>query len=776
MDLGYSKDDVQATLLAALLHDIGKFEQRSMTQRIKHPKVGGEFILRTMGKEWEKVANIILAHHDPSSYSQEAELAKIVAIADHLSAAEREKTSDEPKNPRDYFLHSIFSKLMIEDQEGEKRSYKNSPAVFPLRQLTPDLRVCFPETNSKGAFDNRERNIQQYRSLWHDFEREFQSIDFEGTIDFQSNDYIITSILSLLEKYTTFVPSATYRSAPDISLFLHVKSTAALAACIMSQVARADIGNLHEEVTKRNFKDASREELFRLLLCDLSGIQNFLYSVPSERALKNLKGRSVYVQLLSESLARFILKRYSKSNPKSYPLPITNIIFVGGGNFYLLLPARAVDIEQLKQDVSLLLDEREESGIMPIIDSVLLTPRDFLENKFGEKWHEVHKRVAVEKRRKGRYFLLDKERSSRFLLSLEKEYPNGRGSFSGEDYEELARKVTNARWLYLPSSVAAIREQKGTKLLETVWVFERDKNSSRKGFSVNNYHEIDGNCQGYYRIANHTAPGKEHEWSATLEDLAERCETGKKTWGVIRADVDNLGELFRKGLDKVTISRIATLSNMFSLFFSSHLQTILQREKYENKSIVVYSGGDDLFIIGSWDILVDLAYDIRTDFQRFTGRDDITLSAAIYVSATAKYPVIEAAKAAGEMLKKAKEAGKNRVCFLDDTPLTWEELDEVRKVKDQILMWLASTGGDVRETRSLLRILRESLSYESGEERSLSHIYRFVYSIKRWVERQKNFPQEQLSDLRNTFIIDYQFKKNLSYSVRWAELLTRQES
>ena len=767
MELSYKKDDIQSAVLAALLHDVGKFQQRSMTHQRKHPEMGRKFILRTMGSSWEKVANIVSAHHDPSSYSQGEELTKLVAVADWLSASERENLKKEEEKDREdvrsYFIHSIFSKLLIDGKH-----YRKKPAIYPLQGLSNSLEDCFPvDYGLKGAGEKRV-NISKYKKLWDSFESEFKNIDFNSVIDFKSNDSIITSILALLEKYTTFIPSAAYKSNPDISLFLHSKSVGALASCLLNQIPLEDIDKYYQEIKNHNYKEFARKNIFRLLLCDLSGIQDFLYAIPPEHALKNLKGRSAYIQLLSESIARYILSRYN--------LPVINILFIGGGNFYLLLPTQADDMAQLKKEVADFLFEKEKIDVFPAIESVLLSPVDFLQGKLGEKWFEVNKKVAIEKRRKNKFVFADEVKSSSFLNSLE-----GSRNDNSHKYEKIAKQIPNADWLYLGTSTSD-----GIKIIDTIWSFTKEKDENKNGFSINKYIKIDKNCKGHYRLANHTASDEVEQRAATLEDLANRCDAGKKTWGVIRADVDHLGKIFREGLNEdtedteeanlISISRITTLSNMFSIFFSSHLQSILQKEEYREKTVIVYSGGDDLFIIGAWDILVDLMYDIRTDFQKFTFRNDITFSAAIYIAPSAKFPVIEAAKEAGRMLKKAKDAGRNRICFIDDKPLTWGELDEIRDVKQQILSWIDKPSDSSGEARSLIRILKESLNYNDGDEKDLSHIYRFMYSIKRWTERQKFIKDDDLTDLRNTFVIDYKFRENLIYAVRWAELLKRQET
>ena len=68
----------------------------------------------------------------------------------------------------------------------------------------------------------------------------------------------------------------------------------------------------------------------------------------------------------------------------------------------------------------------------------------------------------------------------------------------------------------------------------------------------------------------------------TFEDLAY-VSCGIKRLGILRADVDNLGQAFVKGFESkkhgnqyVTISRTATFSRKLSIFFKRHINTLLE--------------------------------------------------------------------------------------------------------------------------------------------------------------------------------------------------------
>lgn len=67
----------------------------------------------------------------------------------------------------------------------------------------------------------------------------------------------------------------------------------------------------------------------------------------------------------------------------------------------------------------------------------------------------------------------------------------------------------------------------------------------------------------------------------SFEELAKTSE-GIQRIGVLRADVDNLGQTFVGGFDNkyTTISRTAALSRQLSLFFKLHINYLLQNPEY----------------------------------------------------------------------------------------------------------------------------------------------------------------------------------------------------
>ena len=138
--------------------------------------------------------------------------------------------------------------------------------------------------------------------------------------------------------------------------------------------------------------------------------------------------------------------------------------------------------------------------------------------------------------------------------------------------------------------------------------------------------------------------------------------------GYLRMDVDRLGQIFAKGLgDHYSLPRLAGLSRQMSYFFKSYLNS-LAADRHRNLHdsvqrltegdrphlLFIYAGGDDLFVSGAWHHVVDFAFDVYQCFRAYTGNHpQITLSGGLSL-AGGKYPLYQAAAAAGELEDAAK--------------------------------------------------------------------------------------------------------------------------
>ncbi len=197
-----------------------------------------------------------------------------------------------------------------------------------------------------------------------------------------------------------------------------------------------------------------------------------------------------------------------------------------------------------------------------------------------------------------------------------------------------------------------------------------------------------GNDYPIIRLRHNEAPKTFSEMAGMKEDdreyESEFQELKFKRYAVLRMDVDNLGSIFQKSLSgDVNFARYATLSRSLDVFFKGKLNE-LWKNGFSDDTQIIYAGGDDLFIVGRWDKIIDFAEKIRSEFRNYVGRNDIGISAGIAV-VSPKFPIAKAAQMAGDAEKEAKKHGegkKNAVCFLGETVSWHEEFDFVRSLKN----------------------------------------------------------------------------------------------
>ena len=193
------------------------------------------------------------------------------------------------------------------------------------------------------------------------------------------------------------------------------------------------------------------------------------------------------------------------------------------------------------------------------------------------------------------------------------------------------------------------------------------------------------------------------------ENLIEFKNLVKKSKGierlaVFRADVDNLGTLFQSGFEdkaskepykNVTLSKSVVLSRYLSDFFKRKINLILEKNKAakdsntifkkycdiicENNSnprdiVIVYSGGDDVFAIGTWNDIIEFSIDLRNAFKEFTN-DKITLSAGIGFFSE-NFPIHQMAEKTGNLESLAKANKDSTGKIIKDSVALFGEINE----------------------------------------------------------------------------------------------------
>ena len=789
---------VHLKALAGLLHDVGKLAQRAGWQTGKHTEIGSEFVSRYVPEDWCGHLYPVMGHHDKplADYAT-----KVVSLSDRLSAAEREGQDKSSERQ----LLSILSRVGEEGIPRERRYF------WPLSSLELTEVTIFPaEAVSKDQED------EAYRALWD---------GFVGTVEklpTGSLPVYLEGMYYALQRFSWCVPGAYYRSQPDVSLFDHSRTTAALAACL---------DGIEEERIDDLLAGKRQEEPVALLVGgDISGVQNFIYTITARGAAKGLRGRSFYLEMLTEAVTRYLLRKLD--------LPITNLLYAGGGHFYLLAPPEiAEQLKALRADVSRKLLDHHGGDLYLALGWTRVSAAEFDRERFSEKWREVSQAMNAAKRQ--RFAELDDAES----LCDQVFGPVGEGGdktgecqvchydgpvsveHKGNDderrvcnlcqsLEELGTDLRDADYLLLGEVEMVDTERAGYRealrafglavsfltpdgrsigrqpadtqraillaLRDTSNVVEVAARVAQDGFPV---------APGARYTANVTP--RKGDRIATFEDLQD-VSRGVRRLGVLRMDVDDLGDLFKWGMqDEGTLSRVASLSFTLSLFFEGWVGECCRQvnAKGPDKVYAIYSGGDDLFIVGAWDELPGLADTIRRDLARFAGQNpDVHISGGLTLHA-GKYPLYQAAHDADHALDTAKDLlrpdgghAKDAFHFLGLT-IPWEHFDDLQGEQERLLQLVtAKEEGGLDVDRALLRTLIKlyvhfaDAVHEHGKPVWGPWMWQGAYFLKRMEGRYQDNAQAEVKRIREALKEnDFRYIETLGPAARWVELLMRKE-
>ena len=779
----------------ALLHDIGKVCYRAMNKRINHSKLGGDFLEQYLksNEETERLLNCVRYHH--KDYLQKAKLDKndlayIVYEADNIASGmdRRENEGEEKGFDPKLNLDSIFS-VFYSDKEIQVAN------KYPLIYKDINKAFNYPQKDISLATNSN------YEALLNKIKSHFITKDI--------NQISINQLLQILEEGFSYVPSSTNRAEVcDISLYVHSKITSAVASCMKLYFDEQQIQDYKKYCFNSGSKIFRNEKIYLLISGDISGIQDFIYTIPSKGALKTLRGRSLYIDLLLEEFIDEYLEQIGLSR--------ANVLYSGGGHFYILAPniedtKKAIDKLQAKMNRWLieniginlylaigtaecsannLMKSEAQGNLFAIVNKKLKDDKtiryskdeDFLEHIFNvEKEEDTAKKECnichnlVDKLWK---YNSDEEIACEFCLNLYK---------LGQDIltQDLVFVISEEK---IDGGIKIFGKDKDLYMyavnIEDIDMF---KGKILRIYSKNNLLENDLAIRLY--LADYSAKNENDE-VMTFDDLAKsscKIDKGIKRLGVLRLDVDDLGIAFSSGFvsdkDKIednlryaTLSRYADLSKDISMFFKVAINKICAGDltgcvDFEEKAFnifgiakapkrkvnIIYAGGDDLFLVGAWDEVLEVAIDINRAFKQFTN-GKLTLSAGMAMFSPT-YPISKMAEIAGLLVQMSKNRkDKNSIALFGmETNLkangqleckhiyTWADFEmKVCKEKMNYLLARLSFDGDkfnkLSVGKSLIYRLMDLIQLADEDKLNIA---RFAYVLARMQPKQDKDEQKR---------------------------------
>jgi CRISPR-associated protein Csm1 len=279
-------------------------------------------------------------------------------------------------------------------------------------------------------------------------------------------------------------------------------------------------------------------------------------------------------------------------------------------------------------------------------------------------------------------------------------------------------------------------------------------------------------------LARHAAPSDDGKNIAPVQTLARRAQ-GRSIWGVLRGDVDNFGLRLRR---VHSIEEHVPLSVLYKQFFAGELEVLCSLPEFWRKVSVIYSGGDDFAVYGSWDALIGLAREMQRLFHRFTeenlkdypGAEGKTISMAIALAPETYYPLATVYEDAGRNLDLAKAADKDCIYLLGRI-LEWRHLNDAAELKDTVTRLIH----DFRMSKQFLYQLRSFYrreAYAEGEA-ATERTWRFQRRFNRILSGTRD---REFQKLRSHIINEIVGKKSAEVKLRpaglvaleWARLVT----
>lgn len=749
--------------LAALLHGIVNLWEK--TQKGLYQK----FIIPYIKSNFPQLADASFFTNPYFSENNEVADLRIVVDQAYSLAVGLDGLKLPEKDNYTQYLGTVTEGISITDdrdsgkKEDERYFYKPEPLSIK--------KTSFPEKLSAPISETA------YKSLWNKFIEEYEkapSGNFQVHFD---------TLTHLLHKFTWGVTDG-YNN----SLYDHCRIASALAVAI------------YESKQKNAIDD---KELL-LISGDISGIQNFIYNPAFngqevyDGVAGRLRGRSFYLNLLLKTLADYLIEKLD--------LYSVNIVWATGGHFLIIAPNTFYCKEALKTAKKEIAEWvwQEFQGALGVAVADLEISRDEIKD-FSSAKQQLSNNTSVLKLhpftaplsfqiesddqwenpwviRMQQDICRDTSRDmSEEDCKIADEYQSKtsdvRRSVQSIHFDKIGRALINARTLQLyRRQVTFLDTEKVVRIPQSIseakkfaeifpnnvliefpkferyWLLSPEslpKQGTELRLTIINHKNPDiffvgessstNTAQGFYLIAD-AVKTEGSNCIVEFDSLAQQS-IGVNFLGVLRMDVDNLGQVFHSGLlqQERHLTKIASISRMMDWFFSGYLNTLVS-----NKNLyTTYAGGDDLFIVGAWNEILELAETIESDFKEFCAHNpSLHISAGIALC-KGKYPIARAAEDAALLLEIAKsekrdylleDTDKNSLAFLE-RKISWQNWYQVKKLANKLIENIENKNLSRRFVYNILQLYKNHIdpNRKFGEKLDPDIIWlpRFLYSLAR---------------------------------------------
>jgi len=428
---------------------------------------------------------------------------------------------------------------------------------------------------------------------------------------------------------------------------------------------------------------------YLLIKGDISGIQKFIFNVYSKGAAKSLRGKSAYINFLTLVCVHKILDELE--------IEKDSIIYQGGGNFYLQVLNKeniTSKLADIRTKILNNLKENFEGDIYLALDWIEVSRKELNEN-IGNSWRSINEKVRKMGQSKWKELIeVDESIFNDFFYigdpNKENEIcPVCKGNFKGKEdrveikedeyicrqchiFQNIASEIRDAEYLCIQKWNGVKRTEKEFRILDYTIKLSKEKVLTNECIAV--YKFNDRGLENNLYFPTHTPEGD-------FDGMAERS-LGADKLGILKLDVDNLGKVFTEKKSSIEFKKV---SGQFKKFFEGRLNELAHGDDYKDNIYIIYSGGDDTFIVGSYDKILTFTRMLKKEFDKefnTDGKEKVTFSAGLLI-VDMKQGVKSFAEKVEEYLERAKDNGKDAVVIFGEV-FSWDEYGKLLELKESI--------------------------------------------------------------------------------------------
>lgn len=463
---------------------------------------------------------------------------------------------------------------------------------------------------------------------------------------------------------------------------------------------------------------------------DISGIQPFIFNIKSKGAAKALKAKSYFVQVLGYLGSKFVLNK----------LPGSQLFYEGGGSFFITFEYEEKEVARKIEELqSLLNDYQKHEELLIRLSYVGYDP-----DSFGEAWQNLREQSISDKQK---FFDSDVNFFCPFNKLKDKEL-----KVFPELEDWLFKRAGINEEINFFQSISHLMVKKESLVAK---LFGEESINTQNDFEYTLTNKLPF-WKDYKHLESYTSYRKnnlEYKDEGELNEnniidfdgLADFADhrTGTNKLGILKLDIDNLGNLFGS-VDHVKAKCYSKILSEFfnktiynKLFYTKSFGLNEELESYKSNIYPVFSGGDDCFFVGAWDAILCFAKDFyelfhsNSEISKIKKDHSLTFSAGI-VLVGPTHPVNSFSDLAENALSLAKRNGKNKISIFN-LSFSWKEYAFIIESSKE----LAQEMRDKNISRAYLDKIRKSAKGFNALQNKDGADFNGIYKLKYYLSKNE---------------------------------------